>query len=467
MLLGAMAAAHGQLVSPKTVPIRQDDQFAIFPSARAGMGGLSIALDDSLADPFVNPAKAWMAGKGMVFTAPFDHTITGGHGGGRTLPLGGVGSLGDWAGSFVVAWQDLNHSASSNALNIGASDNRYTQFGLTRRFPNDLSVGASVYYARLHALDGVDLLYDGSDGIAQKGSLSDVRLGMTKEWGEKRLEVLLVGDRTNITNAVEHVTVYEGSRQTYSTYQIQHDFDRTNTWGAQAQYVQPIGDGWRFGWTATANRMTHPNVPNYVFKNTPTVWFDPGGTNAFNFGMGLARTRRHTTYGFDFVIEPINTSTWGDAQSDTLRRDGTTLRAGEHTVDNQFRFTNSKFRAGLQQDIPIVTEAGTAMLGLQLGLSVYSVDYQLDQRDNVAQERRQLGDQWREWSPTYGLNLRMKHATVQYTFRATCSRDCVQWPSGDKVTVPGTTIVAAPTRFVHVDGGTSRVHQLQVTVPLY
>src|ERR1041385_3259591 len=96
MLLGAMAAAHGQLVTPRTVPIRQDEQFAIFPSARAGMGGLAIALDDSLADPFINPAKAWMAGRGVMFAAPYDHSITNGHGGGRTLPIGAIGSRGDW-----------------------------------------------------------------------------------------------------------------------------------------------------------------------------------------------------------------------------------------------------------------------------------------------------------------------------------------------------------------------------------
>ena len=422
MLLGAMAAAHGQLVSPKTVPIRQDDQFAIFPSARAGMGGLSIALDDSLADPFVNPAKAWMAGKGMVFTAPFDHTITGGHGGGRTLPLGGVGSLGDWAGSFVVAWQDLNHTASSNALNVGASDNRYTQFGLARRFANDLSVGGSAYYARVHALDGLDLLYDGRRRRAE--GLVDRRLrpGMTKAWATSAGTAARRQTRTDILNAVEQTTPSRHARRNYEQYQVDHDSDRTNTLGAQLQYVQPMGDGWRFGWTMTANRLTHPNIPNYVFKNVPTVWFDPGGTNAFNFGLGVARTLRHTTYGFDFVLEPMNSTTWGDAQADTLRTDGTTLRKGEHTVDNRFQFTNSKFRFGLQQDLPIVTDAGTAMLGLQLGVSVYTVDYQLDQRDNVRQRSQTLGDQWREWSPTYGVNLRMKHATLQYTFRATCRR---------------------------------------------
>ena len=53
----ASTAAHGQLVTPKTVPIHQDEQFSIFPSLRAGMAGVGIALDDTLSDPFVNPAK--------------------------------------------------------------------------------------------------------------------------------------------------------------------------------------------------------------------------------------------------------------------------------------------------------------------------------------------------------------------------------------------------------------------------
>src|SRR5215213_5112188 len=81
LLVGAFTAAHGQLVTPKTVPVQQDEQFAVFPSLRAGMAGLSIALDDSLTDPFVNPAKAFMGGRGMMLSAPFNHNVTGGHGG--------------------------------------------------------------------------------------------------------------------------------------------------------------------------------------------------------------------------------------------------------------------------------------------------------------------------------------------------------------------------------------------------
>src|SRR3990170_8946925 len=62
-----------QVVTPKTVPVLQSGQFEIFPSARAGMGGAVIAVDDTLLDPFVNPAKAARIGVGHIYSAPFFH----------------------------------------------------------------------------------------------------------------------------------------------------------------------------------------------------------------------------------------------------------------------------------------------------------------------------------------------------------------------------------------------------------
>ncbi|HLA90521.1 MAG TPA: hypothetical protein VJL28_08835, partial [Gemmatimonadaceae bacterium] len=56
VLLGAggLAPLRAQLVTPKTVPVHNAQQFDVFPSANAAMGGVSIALDDSLLDAFVN-----------------------------------------------------------------------------------------------------------------------------------------------------------------------------------------------------------------------------------------------------------------------------------------------------------------------------------------------------------------------------------------------------------------------------
>src|SRR3989337_896055 len=86
-----------QVVTPKTVPVLQSGQFEIFPSARAGMGGAVIAVDDTLLDPFVNPAKATRIGVGHIYSAPFFHSISGARGGGRSLPVGGGASCGSWS----------------------------------------------------------------------------------------------------------------------------------------------------------------------------------------------------------------------------------------------------------------------------------------------------------------------------------------------------------------------------------
>jgi len=46
-----------QLISVKTVPLASGEQFHVFPSQNFGMADVSIAVDDPLLDPFVNPAK--------------------------------------------------------------------------------------------------------------------------------------------------------------------------------------------------------------------------------------------------------------------------------------------------------------------------------------------------------------------------------------------------------------------------
>src|SRR5690242_16213215 len=53
-----VGVAGAQLIQIKTLPIADGDQWRIFPSANSGMAGVSIAVADSLLDPFVNPAKA-------------------------------------------------------------------------------------------------------------------------------------------------------------------------------------------------------------------------------------------------------------------------------------------------------------------------------------------------------------------------------------------------------------------------
>ena len=57
------------------------------------------------------------------------------------------------------------------------------------------------------AVDGVDLLYAGSDRIDQSGSLNDFRLGGTKEWEPGHvLEVILLRNTTNMRHDVHFTT---------------------------------------------------------------------------------------------------------------------------------------------------------------------------------------------------------------------------------------------------------------------
>src|SRR5207237_1308007 len=84
--LALAGPAAAQLISIKTVPIAQGDQFEIFPSNNFGMGSVSIALPDTLLDPFLNPAKGARLGAARFFGAPTAYGISQGAGGGRALP---------------------------------------------------------------------------------------------------------------------------------------------------------------------------------------------------------------------------------------------------------------------------------------------------------------------------------------------------------------------------------------------
>jgi hypothetical protein len=471
MLFAAGAAGHAQLVTPKTVPIHQDDQFAIFPSVRTGMGGASIALDDTLADPFENPARATRVkpGTGTTFALPFSHGLSTGHGGGSTLPIGGVGRVGPWAGSLLLALQHLNEEPTSAVSGTGqqSGSNQYASFVLARQLSPSVSVGVSAYVAALGAMDGADLLYSGSDRMVQSGSLRDFRAGLTKVWGTRRLDLLLNTSRNDLEQDV-HYTIYNWSANPATTTErSDQNGDRTVSWGGSAQYVQPFGDdGWRVGVLATASRLWHPEIPNYPLQAIPR---DPGSTNAFNLGLGLARTVGATSFALDLIEEPMYSRTWGTAGRDTAIAGGGTLHAGERTVDNRFTFSNFHTRVGVGHDF-MTGQDSASVWGIQYGIGIYSIHYRLRQADHVQRTNQVRDEGWVEWSPTIGLSLRTRAWTLRYAFRYTCGPSaCIDIASGDKVNVTGPAsgaIIAAPTATSSVNGGTTHVHQLMMTVPI-
>src|ERR687885_2320830 len=87
ILVPALAgSASAQLIGIKSVPIADGDQFQIYPSKNLGMAGVSIAVADTLLDPFVNPALGTRMRGGLFSGSPVVYSVSRHAGGGRTLP---------------------------------------------------------------------------------------------------------------------------------------------------------------------------------------------------------------------------------------------------------------------------------------------------------------------------------------------------------------------------------------------
>src|SRR5688572_20681760 len=185
LLLACATTVSAQLISIRTVPVSQGHQFDLFPSSTMPMGGVSIALPDSLLDPFTNPAQGTRLQSTRFVGSPSVYSVSSGAGGGRTLPLGALTRLGSWYGGVWFAIQEVDLSdrmanvfdpfpgpsplcpaCSSVGIDFNAVEkshgNTYAFASLGKDLSDrGLSVGASVTWSGLNAIDGVDLLYAG------------------------------------------------------------------------------------------------------------------------------------------------------------------------------------------------------------------------------------------------------------------------------------------------------------------
>ena len=492
LLLGCLSSpASTQIISIRTVPIAQGDQFQIFPSNNLGMGSVSIALADALQDPFVNPATGARLRAGRFLSAPTVYSLSQDAGGGRSLPLAVLARAGSWYGGLALALQQVEPSRApgfggGGFVNVPdaaqvipgpdtrAHGNQYVFAMVGKVLPNArLSLGASALWSGLHALDGVDLLYAGSRRVEQRGHTIDARLGLLKEWANGRsLEAVLLHNRFVATHDVTFVELFwdPALQQTAERARLEQNADRTNTWGLHLEYALPIGaSGWRVGWLATANRLSHPKIPNYEMANVPVLPRDPGRSSAYNLGIGLSKTRGPATFGVDAIFEPIRSYTWADAATPVTTILGDTIAAGGKTVENRFRFANALFRMGASRDVDL-PGLGKAV-GLQLGLVVRSVRYRLAQRDNVQLIQRALETGWLEWTPTWGFSLRFPELEIRYRGRVThgAGRPAAQsfpvlW--GRDVAFAGGTILAAPSGPLILTDVSTTTHQISLSLPL-
>jgi hypothetical protein len=486
--------ASAQLIAIKTVPVAEGDQFAFFPSANLGMAGVSIALNDTLLDPFSNPAKASRIRGTHFFGSPTFYSVSSDAGSGRTLPLGAFTQRGSFYSGVVLALQEVSAAqrdpfapppiGTFDVLTPGVAPppqfpstprtrtNQYAVAMVGRVIPEaKLSLAASAFWSGLSAVDGVDLLYAGSQSIRQFGQSLDFRVGVLKELaGRQSLEAVVVHNRFAMTHDVTYVDFFWDPtlRQTLPRPRMEHNPDRTNTWGLHLQYQRPLADsGARMGAIVTANRMSHPKIPNYEIMAIPR---DPGYSSAFNVGVGFSNSKGPLTFGIDAILEPIWSHTWADAEAAVATDNGGTIPAGGKTIENRFRFENGVLRAGLSRDFKLDMPESSARM--QFGVQLRSIGYHLEQYSHILAAARSQDERWTEWTYAWGTSVRLPDLELHYRLRMTSGtgRPGVAGNAfvngGTFADAGGRNFIVAPSGALTLDPVRVTTHQISVSLPL-
>lgn len=481
--------ASAQVIPIRTVPLAQGDQFVLFPSSNLGMGGVSLALADSLLDPFRNPAIGIQGGGTRFVTSPTAYSSSKQAGGGRTLPLGFVGRTGAWFWGLSGAIQQVENSGPINGFavpvalprggpaivqDVAGQENRthgnsYAFGSIGRALSGTgLSVGGSVQWSGLKALDGVDLLYPDRQRLAEAGHGVDFRLGVFKEWtGNRSLEALVLHNRFSMTHDVTYLDQFwDPANQTFvQTARTEHNLDRARTTGLHVAYQRPLtASGWRIGWIGTANFVSNPRVARNEIVTIPR---DQGRSHAYNIGVGLAKLRGPGRFGVDLVYEPIWSTSWAVADSSTVTDLGTPIPAGGRTVENRFRFSNIVLRLGVGRDLNLT--GLKQAVGLDLGLALRSMHYGLVQHDYLAATEQRLRNSWVEWSPTWGLSLRFPELDLAYRGRVINGTGRPSFPvffGGPLIDVAPNSFVVTPGGNLSLTGVATVTHQITLSLPL-
>jgi len=496
LLMGAIGAAvlaavtgaspaSGQLIPIKTVPVATGDQFRVYPSSRPGMGGAGLAVDDSIGDPFRNPALGFRAPE-VFFGAPVRYHVSGDNGSGNSLPLGAHLRSGSTFGSLSFALQQVSAARTDNfavrpfcdfcrfvqePLSRSAARNLYVFGSLGRELDNGLAIGMSARYANLRWVSGIEHLYAGSSSIEPSGYTLDLRAGLHRKWDDGReFEALVVHNRVDMRHDVTYIDFLFarpgdpvrpplGSPESVETRES--NLDRTHTWGAQTRYEVPVADSpWRLATTATINLKNHPKIPNYRIQNIPR---DPGQSWAFGVGFGVARELAGTTVATDVLYEPIWSNTWQEADVAVQSASGSTIPVGGRTIENDFVFSNLTIRMGVDRD--------WSMGDAQLGIEARSIAYTLDQVDRVQGTRRGENESWIEWTPTVSFGVAMAGLELRYFGRVTTGSGMPGVGGGrgfatTDAAAPGIDIIAAAQGPLTLADTNVWTHQVMVVIPV-
>ena len=422
-----LTTTFSQEINLRTVPLIAGSQTNFYPSLSRGMGNLSIAFDDPLADPLMNPAKASKLGDFELFFSPTRNTWSNEDG--RTvytssgsakykgtvmnsMPFGFYLNKSNLFTGGIISYQSYSSERSipgyilNNNTKSDVGNNVYL-FGLIGAyFPElKLSVGASISWSELDAIDGVNLLYPGSYDIKQDGRSLDYKIGFMGEPSEReRLEFVIA--RTTFKSS--HEITYNNPYWFYTDiwiggYRTELNKDESNGWVIHTKYNNSISDEVKVGAIFTINWKQHPKIPNYALANIPR---DPGSSAAYNVGFGIVDSGERTTLGFEYIYEPMTSYTWADAGADNFP-----YPPSFKTVENFFDFYNHIIRAGLY------TKTDVNWLDYRLGIQLYFNKYNLKQNDNILNTSRTINENWLETTLCGGLTINLSGFQILYSLQ--------------------------------------------------
>lgn len=413
-LIAVLAApAAGQVIPIRTAPLVRADGFDVLPSRHLGMGGVSIALRDTLGDPSSNPATAARVVGTRVFGSPVAYGVTGTAGGGGALPAGVIGRSGAWFGAGALAVQTVQPGRMGGfgggpLPEAGEEPSRGSAYGfalLGRSWPDrGLSIGGSVLGARRGAVDGIGLLFGESERVASSGTMAAFRLGVLQEWsGGRSLEAVAVHSRTRMRHDVTYADIFwdPEMQQPIASPREERYADEADVWGVHVVHVRPLTPGWRIGLVATGNRVEYPTIPRYDLPRNgiTNIASGEGEAHAYNVGVGVARDGGPVRLGVDLVYEPIWTRLRGEARTGAA-------------LENRIRFTNAVLRAGAGREWRL-GDAGSAVEA-RVGVATRLVTYRLTQLEDAQAAVRGHEDAWVEWTPTWGTGFRLGDVEIRY-----------------------------------------------------
>ncbi len=421
LVLGGAESLTGQIFPPKTVPSPQGEQFLLLPTSNRGMGGLPIALDDPLGDPFDNPA---VRGKEplRVFLTPAAYGDSRGTMGGYSFPLSLVLSGSSWFGTLAAAVQSLEDDPREvfsvpSGLKEGLERekngrNRYILASIGRQLGPGTSIGLKLAYADLGILDGERRLYPSALSVSQTGRARTVTLGAQQRFRERHTVRVTVSNShlamsDEVTGWRRLPSDIPGAELLPPELWIREEGSRSDIWEGTVRYSVQIPDrSVRFGAMASVWARDQSRVPKYDWVHVPR---DPGTSTMGELGVGVETVGRPMRLAMEIAVAPGTGHTLLLSDSTIMGGDGTTIQPGDPILNNDFRFRN--WRAGVGAEVPF--RKG----GFQVGLGLHRYSFRLKQRDLVWEQDRDADVSWTELVPSIGGWVEIGRVEVGYSLR--------------------------------------------------